>query len=91
MLTLLHSLLFIFLLGIAIQVHAKKPNFIVILTDGQGYQDLGCFGSPNIRTPNLDNEVTIPEILIPMCYATGMTGKWDLQGRVQLKQLPLQN
>ena len=33
---------------------ARKPNFIVILTDDQGYQDLGCFGSPGIRTPNID-------------------------------------
>ena len=32
----------------------KKPNFIIIFTDDQGYQDLGCFGSPNIKTPNLD-------------------------------------
>jgi arylsulfatase A len=35
-------------------VGADKPNFIVILTDDQGYQDLGCFGSPNIKTPNID-------------------------------------
>jgi len=32
----------------------KKPNFIVIFCDDQGYQDLGCFGSPNIKTPNID-------------------------------------
>lgn len=31
-----------------------KPNFIVIFTDDQGYQDLGCFASPDIRTPNVD-------------------------------------
>lgn len=31
-----------------------QPNFVVIFTDDQGYQDLGCFGSPDIRTPRLD-------------------------------------
>ena len=33
---------------------AAQPNFVVIFTDDQGYQDVGCFGSPNIRTPRLD-------------------------------------
>ena len=33
---------------------ADKPNFIIIFMDDQGYQDIGCFGSPSIRTPNLD-------------------------------------
>lgn len=32
----------------------STPNFVVIFTDDQGYQDLGCFGSPDIRTPRLD-------------------------------------
>jgi len=32
----------------------RPPNFVVIFTDDQGYQDIGCFGSPDIRTPRLD-------------------------------------
>ncbi len=34
--------------------NAEKPNIILIFIDDQGYQDLGCFGSPNIKTPNID-------------------------------------
>lgn len=117
-----------------------KPNFVIILTDDQGYQDLGCYGSLNIKTPNIDcmadqgmlltsfyaqtvcgpsrasiltgsypmrverhvgddgriphpalslNEVTIPEILKPLGYQTGMIGKWDLSGRRATFQLEL--
>ena len=33
---------------------AELPNFIIIFTDDQGYEDIGCFGSPKIKTPHLD-------------------------------------
>jgi len=33
---------------------ARQPNFVVIFTDDQGYQDLSCYGSPTIQTPRID-------------------------------------
>ena len=33
---------------------AAPPNVIIIMADDQGYQDLGCFGSPKIKTPHID-------------------------------------
>lgn len=32
----------------------RKPNLILLFSDDQGYQDLGCFGSKDIRTPRID-------------------------------------
>ena len=32
----------------------KKPNFIIIFADDLGYGDLGSYGHPTIKTPNLD-------------------------------------
>ncbi len=32
----------------------KKPNVVIILTDDQGYGDLGCMGSKELKTPFID-------------------------------------
>ncbi len=40
-----------------LKVHAQgnqPPNIVIIFTDDQGYQDLACYGSPDIKTPHID-------------------------------------
>jgi arylsulfatase A-like enzyme len=33
---------------------APKPNILLIVSDDQGYPDLGCIGTKPVKTPNLD-------------------------------------
>lgn len=35
-------------------VAQKKPNVIMVITDDQGFNDLGSMGNPYIKTPNID-------------------------------------
>lgn len=64
-----------------------KPNVILILTDDQGFGDLGYYGNPNIKTPVLDSlagkSVRFDEFLVsPVCAPTRaalMTGRYTLR------------
>ncbi len=38
----------------AVEAFAERPNFVILFADDLGYGDLGCYDSPQIRTPRLD-------------------------------------
>jgi arylsulfatase A len=38
----------------SIAVQGRPPNVVLIVSDDQGYRDLGCFGSKQVLTPHLD-------------------------------------
>lgn len=63
---------------------ADRPNIVFVITDDQGYGDLGCSGNPVIKTPHLDKLASESSILTdyhvaPTCSPTRsalLTGHW---------------
>ena len=66
----------------------SKPNIIVIFCDDLGWGDLGCFGNPVIRTPNIDRMASEGQkwtqfyVAAPVCTpsrAALMTGRYPIR------------
>ncbi len=63
----------------------RRPNVLFIITDDQGYGDLGCHGNPVLKTPNLDKlhgeSVRLTQFHVcPVCSPTRaclMTGRYN--------------
>ncbi len=63
---------------------ATPPNIVLIMTDDQGYGDLGCTGNPILKTPHIDRLAAESSQLTdyhvaPTCSPTRaalMTGRW---------------
>ena len=65
-----------------------RPNVVLILADDLGFGDLGCYGHPKFRTPNLDRMaaegVRLTEFNTPMPFcaptrAALMTGRYPFR------------
>ena len=64
---------------------AKRPNVVLVITDDQGYGDLGCHGNAVIKTPALDalygESVRLTDFHVdPTCAPTRsalMTGRYS--------------
>ena len=46
----------------------ERPNFLVVLADDLGYGDLGCYGEPDVHTPNLD-QFAEEGVRLTHCYS----------------------
>jgi arylsulfatase A len=65
----------------------EPPNVVLILTDDQGYGDLGIHGNPYLKTPNLDKlasqGVELTRFYVsPVCAPTRsalLTGRYNLR------------
>jgi arylsulfatase A-like enzyme len=47
----------------------RRPNVVVLLADNQGPWTLGCYGNPDIRTPNIDR-LAREGIVFEQCYSS---------------------
>jgi arylsulfatase A-like enzyme len=66
----------------ALHAAETKPNIIVILADDLGYADLGCQGSKEVLSPQIDS---IADHLKAAGYVTGIVGKWHLGDSEKLR------
>ncbi len=94
-LQIIHSALFFFSISL---LSAKKPNFIFILTDDQGYGDLNAHGHPYLKTPHmnrlLEESVSFDNFYVsPSCSPTRaalLTGMHEFRSGVTHTIVPRQ-
>lgn len=65
---ILHAFLAAFFALCGVAHAAVRPNIVFLLADDMGYGDLGCFGHPVIKSPNLDG-LASEGVTLTDCYA----------------------
>lgn len=77
--------------GLNMAAKEQKPNVILFFADDMGYGDIGCFGNPNIRTPNIDR-LAAEGIKLTSFYVAGPVSTPSraglLSGRYPVHTLP---
>lgn len=68
----LSSWLLIALAGGGIEQRPALPNVVLIMTDDAGYGDVGSYGAPDIRTPNIDS-LARDGVRLTQFYANAMS------------------
>jgi arylsulfatase A-like enzyme len=92
------SIIFGLLLGLGVSVSAARPNIVLVMTDDQGWGQMGYYQHPVLKTPNLDamaaNGLRLDRFYAgaPNCSptrATVMTGRTNDRTGVQNHGYPL--
>jgi uncharacterized sulfatase len=74
-----------------------KPNVIIILADDMGWGDLGCYGHPSFKTPNIDRMAKegarLTDFYSPCPYcaptrASLMTGRYQFRSGMMRNPAP---
>ena len=88
---LLTFLFLVYFSKLSLSLNESRPNVILIITDDQGYGDLGITGNPHVKTPVIDKfareSIRFNDFYVsPVCAPTRsslMTGRYSLRTGVR--------